>query len=85
MSYSRWSNSRYHTLWDADSPPSGRGGQIFSICGVRDFCYDELKYDRSWCLDLVGALDKDASAEDLRKLSGHMDLFLVDVESEVDE
>lgn len=48
MSYSRWSNSRFYTMWSAKTTSTKRDDQIFEIIEFGEglmFTYKEIKND----------------------------------------
>jgi len=57
MSYSRWSNSRWYTYWDANSPrqPWSKQDQVFTICDLSGFSttYRDIRSDVDQVLKTV--------------------------------
>lgn len=48
MSYSRWSYSRWYTYHDASSGDK-KQDQIFTVCSVRSFKFEEISQDILGC------------------------------------
>lgn len=82
MAYSRWSNSRWFTIYLA-SGEKEKSEQIFDICGVAHFTYAQLMENIEGCLqDTVNKCESPPTQEELEELRGYMCEFLKDVEEE---
>lgn len=80
MAYSRWSNSRWYTYWDAASGET-KEKQLFTICGEdMSFTYEELSQDMDGYLSIVKKMVPNATEEDLQELKTYMKEFMQDVE-----
>lgn len=62
MSYSRWNNSKWYTYWDTSwSYPLEfklptkelKNKQVFTVCSVGNFTYEDLIINMEECLDKV--------------------------------
>jgi len=82
MAYSRWSNSRWYTIYLA-SGEKEKSKQVFSICGVTHFTYDQLMKNLEECLkDTVNKCDFIPDQKEIEELREYMREFLKDVEEE---
>jgi hypothetical protein len=89
MSYSRWSSSLWYTYYSVYSG-RGRNGQVFQVCDIEGFTYEDMKADIERCLDTCGVREEDrrgklVTPEERDELKGYMELFIDDVELEYGE
>ena len=84
MSYSRWGkDSHWYTYWHAGGG-FNRSDQMFDVCMVKVFNYEELKEDIEDCLAKVKEEDPSATNEEMMELMGYMKEFMADVEGYTD-
>ena len=82
MSYSRYPNSVWYTYWSTNSGKT-KATQIFSICGVADFTYEQIKADIDACVDKAAKAAGFARTEEQRtELKEYMQVFLQDADLE---
>lgn len=82
MAYSRWTNSRWYTIYLA-SGQKEKSKQIFYIFGVTHFTYAQLMENLEGCLqDTANKCDSIPEHKELEELRGYMCEFLKDVEEE---
>ena len=89
MSYSRWSNSRWYTFWNASSGKT-KDEQVlslwYSIDNIRDITYGELK-DLVESQALTAAIDMilwkyDCTVPEAEEAVGYIKEFIRNVEEE---
>ena len=73
MSYSRWLFSRWYTYWSTLSGDKMED-QVFMVCNVADFTYEQLTADIEKCLD-----ECEAAGKEREELRGYMQDFIEDV------
>lgn len=83
MSYSRWSNSTWYTYWHCNNTWN-MDEQLFDVCSVELFSYKDLKDDLDGCLATVKKKVPKATKEEMEELRRYMEVFMFDVESDVD-
>ena len=96
MSYSRWGGSVWYTYW-CSSDAKTRGEEVFDVCSVKYFTYDELKINGlDECINnlikYISIRSKDPdddmfcvdkySKEEYNELKGYMRTFMADVEEQ---
>ena len=81
MSYSRWGNSRWYTYHSAQSGEK-KENQIFEVCGVGCFTYNQLKDDIDDCVRQCAEAEGDCKEYELTKLKSYMLSFMGDIEEE---
>jgi len=90
MSYSRWGPGSYWYTYFSVSDSETRAGQVFMVCGVRGFTYEDLQKDIDACLQKCKEeceLSEEKAPELLKELRGYMLEFMDDVinDKEIDE
>ena len=81
MSYSRWGkDSHWYTYWHA-SGGFNRSDQLFDVCMVKIFSYEELKGDIEGCIAKIKEEDPSATNEEIVELMGYMKNFMADIEN----
>ena len=82
MAYSRWSNSRWYTIYLA-SGEKEKNNQIFYIFNVVSFTYEQLVGGMDKCLkEVFQNCDKVPDQKELDELRGYMCEFLKEVDEE---
>jgi hypothetical protein len=85
MSYSRWSNSYWYTLWVCSDGFEIKEKERFDVCGIHMFSYKELKTDLDQCIIKVVDFCKERcevqpTQEQINELKGYMRSFIKDVD-----
>lgn len=83
MSYSRWSNSKWYTFWEADDVLE-KEQEKFCICEIDEniiFTYKEISSNIDDCLKKVSKQSK-CSDKELKELKTYMKRFKMDVDDE---
>ena len=83
MSYSRFTNSRWYTYWFAGDGRT-RDTQLFDICTVKMFTYQELNTDIEKCLQEIRTLDPRATDLEILELKTYMREFIDDIKDNRD-
>jgi len=81
MAYSRWLQSRWYTYWlcQDNVPNLEFYEEVFVICSLISFTFEELFENMDACLDKVRRADQEATNEEIEELRGYMNQFLEDV------
>lgn len=96
MSYSRWDKSVWYTYWATSSPDFEHlktrelrikkiKEQVFRICMVCDFTYNELVDDLESCLETVKNKEPETTDEQLTELKGYIQRFISDMNKEIEK
>ena len=88
MAYSRWSRSLWYTYYMVNYSTS-KDGQLFDVCGVRVFKYEELLENIEGCLEACRRYadehhEKPCTDEQIKELKGYMQEFMEDVENNLE-
>ena len=82
MSYSRWTDSVWYTFWCV-SDSDKKEEQLFDICNVATFTYQELKDDMNKCIQHIKEqYPDDYSDLDYEEVKIYIKRFLKDVDVE---
>jgi hypothetical protein len=83
MAYSRFSYSHWYTYWFAGDGRT-RDTQLFDICTVKTFTYQELTTDIENCLEKIRELDPKATDLEILELKTYMREFIDDIKDNRD-
>jgi hypothetical protein len=87
VSYSRWLGSYWYTFWSS-SDAEKREDEIFEICAVQRFSYQEIKKNINKCIKLTKKecehYEIKPTKDDLLELKVYMGRFIKDVDNEYD-
>jgi hypothetical protein len=89
MAYSRWSKECIWYTYYMVNYSTTKGGQLFDVCGVRTFKYEELLEDIEGCLEACRKYadenhKKPCTDEQIKELKGYMQEFMEDVERDLE-
>jgi len=85
MAYSRWTNSRWYTIYSA-SGRKEKSQQSFHIFGVASFTYEQLVGNMDKCLkDVAQNCDGVPDQNELDELRSYMNEFIKDVDEEFEK
>lgn len=91
MAYSRWSNSRWHTIWSGGQHPA-KNKQVFEVCEIKRFEYAVVKKDPAACAESCRDIPNEAiedyttaTDKQVRELERYMRKWLSEVDEHYDK
>jgi hypothetical protein len=79
VSYSRWGNSEWYTLWLAQGEEETRDTATFVVMGTASFTARELREDLDGCMEKARLRSRGVG--DIDELRGYAEQFLRDVDA----